>query len=132
MNICINSHCISLTALSFQSHMHTHTYTTASHSTREMLKKGTLGPPPSPCRSSSLNNTVSLLSEIFLLLFFFFFPKSKFCVPLSSSPVNEEPQEETHSYVDQLPVSEIIHQVRKSNSEVEPQKKCARRLLPSR
>lgn len=33
-------------------------------------------------------------------------------MPLSSSPVNEEPQEETHAYVDQLPVSEIIHQVR--------------------
>lgn len=33
-------------------------------------------------------------------------------VPLSSSSVNEEPQEETHLYVDQLPVSEIIHQVR--------------------
>lgn len=33
------------------------------------------------------------------------------CV-LSFSSVNEELQKETYSYVDQLPVSEIIHQVR--------------------
>lgn len=33
------------------------------------------------------------------------------CV-LSYSPVNEELQKEKYSYVDQLPVSEIIHQVR--------------------
>lgn len=33
---------------------------------------------------------------------------------MSYSPVNEELQKDKYSYVDQLPVSEIIHQVRDS------------------
>lgn len=38
--------------------------------------------------------------------------ESCFVCVLSFSPMNEKPQKVTYSYVDQLPVSEIIHQVR--------------------
>ncbi len=109
--ICINLHCISLTwhwsVLSI-----THTSATRSLPT-EALKSV-----PLPYSFSSLLNNGAPHNKSLMFPKCNLFSSGKcqrvlFCV-LSFSPVNRELHKEKYSYVDQLPVSEIIHQVKDS------------------